>query len=90
MKKTTAEKVIAQPSTVSRPKTLTGKVVSVAMKDTIVVLVDRYVKNEKYQKFLTISKKYKAHDAGNTKKMGETATIVETRPISKDKHCKVV
>ncbi|HRH22731.1 MAG TPA: 30S ribosomal protein S17 [Candidatus Paceibacterota bacterium] len=90
MKKTTAEKVIAQPSTVSRPKTLTGKVVSVAMKDTIVVLVDRYVKNEKYQKFLTISKKYKAHDAGNTKKMGETVTIVETRPISKDKHFKVV
>lgn len=90
MKKTTAEKVIAQPSIVSRPKTLTGKVVSVAMKDTIVVLVDRYVKNEKYQKFLTISKKYKAHDAGNTKKMGETVTIVETRPISKDKHFKVV
>lgn len=90
MKKTTAEKVTAQPSTVSRPKTLTGKVVSVAMKDTIVVLVDRYVKNEKYQKFLTISKKYKAHDAGNTKKMGETVTIVETRPISKDKHFKVV
>ena len=90
MKKTTAEKVIAQPSTVSRPKTLTGKVVSVAMKDTIVVLVDRYVKNEKYQKFLTISKKYKAHDAGNTKKMGETVTIVETRPISKDKSFKLI
>jgi small subunit ribosomal protein S17 len=60
------------------------------MKDTIVVLVDRYVKNEKYQKFLTISKKYKAHDAGNTKKMGETVTIVETRPISKDKSFKLI
>lgn len=91
MKKTSSEKVIAQPSTpVSKPKTLTGKVVSVAMKDTIVVLVDRYVKNEKYHKFLTISKKYKAHDAGNTKKIGETVTIIETRPISKDKHFKVV
>jgi small subunit ribosomal protein S17 len=85
MKKTTTE-----TKEISRPKTLTGKVVSVAMKDTIVVLVDRYVKNEKYQKFLTVSKKYKAHDAGNTKKLGETVTIVETRPISKDKHFKVI
>jgi small subunit ribosomal protein S17 len=85
MKKTTIE-----TKEISRPKTLTGKVVSVAMKDTIVVLVDRYVKNEKYQKFLTVSKKYKAHDAGNTKKLGETVTIVETRPISKDKHFKVI
>ena len=90
MKKTTAEKVIAQPSTVSRPKTLTGKVVSVAMKDTIVVLVDRYVKNEKYQKFLTISKKYKAHDETNAHKVGDMVMIVESRPISKDKKFIVV
>lgn len=84
------KKITTETKEISRPKTLTGKVVSVAMKDTIVVLVDRYVKNEKYQKFLTVSKKYKAHDAGNTKKLGETVTLVETRPISKDKHFKVI
>ncbi len=84
MKKTTIEK------NTTRPKRLTGRVVSAAMKDTVVVLVDRYVKNEKYEKFVTKSKKHKAHDAGNTKKVGDIVTIEETRPISKDKRFKVV
>jgi small subunit ribosomal protein S17 len=39
---------------------------------------------------MKISKKYKAHDAGNTKKEGDKVTIVETRPISKDKNFKVI
>lgn len=66
-------------------KTLSGVVVSDKMKDTIVVLVNRYVKNEKYQKFVNIHKKYKAHDAGNTKKIGDKVTIESCRPMSKDK-----
>ena len=73
----------------ARPKVLKGVVVSDKMKDTIVVLVDRYVKHPKYHKFVTISKKYKAHDVGNTRKIGETVEIIETRPISKDKHFKL-
>jgi small subunit ribosomal protein S17 len=56
------------------------------MKDTVVVLVENYEKHPKYQKFVKKSKKFKAHDLGNTKVMGEKVTIVETRPISKDKH----
>ena len=64
---------------------LEGVVTSDKMTDTIVVKVDRYVKMSKYQKFVTISKKYKAHDAGNTKKIGDTVKIIETAPISKDK-----
>ena len=67
-------------------KKLTGTVVSNKMKDTIVVLVERYEKHPKYGKFLKKSKKFKAHDAGNTKQMGEKVTIVEVKPISKDKH----
>ena len=35
-------------------------------------------------------KKYKAHDKGNTKNIGDTVTIEETRPISKDKHFRVI
>jgi small subunit ribosomal protein S17 len=73
-----------------RRKTLTGVVVSDKMKDTVVVLVERYVKHPKYQKFMNIRKKFKAHDAGNTKKIGDKVTIEETRPISKDKHFKVI
>ncbi len=71
-------------------RTLKGIVVSDKMKDTIVVRVERYVKHPKYQKFVHIHKKFKAHDAGNTKKIGEVVTIEETRPISKDKHFKVL
>jgi small subunit ribosomal protein S17 len=56
------------------------------MKDTIVVQVARFVKHPKYGKFVKIHKKYKVHDAGNTKKVGEKVDIEETRPISKDKY----
>lgn len=71
-------------------KTLTGVVVSDKMKDTVVVSVNRFEKHPKYGKYIKISKKYKADDKGNTKKVGDKAVIEETRPISKDKHFKVV
>ncbi len=71
-------------------KTLSGVVVSDRMKDTIVVRVTRYTKHPKYGKFIKSAKRYKAHDAGNTKKMGETVTIKECAPISKDKHFRVI
>ena len=76
--------------TASHKHTLTGVVVSDKMKDTIVVLVERYLKNPKYGKFLRKSKRYKAHDAGNTRKVGEKVVIEECRPISKDKRFKVL
>ena len=71
-------------------KTLQGKVVSSKMKDTIVVAVDRFIKHPKYDKFFKTTKRFKAHDAGNTKKVGETVDIIECSPISKDKHFKVI
>lgn len=66
-------------------KVLKGIVTSDKMTDTIVVKVTRYFKHAKYQKFIKQAKKYKAHDVGNTCKIGDTVTIKETRPISKDK-----
>lgn len=71
-------------------KTLSGVVVSDKMKDTCVVLVTRFVKHSKYQKFYKVNKKYKAHDVGNTKKIGDKIKIVSCKPISKDKHFQVV
>ncbi len=71
-------------------KVLKGIVTSDKMKDTIVVSVTRFVQHPKYLKRLKISKKFKAHDAGNTKKVGDAVLIEETRPISKDKHFKVI
>lgn len=70
-------------------RTLTGTVVSTKMKDTIVVEVNRYVRHPKYRKFFRITKRIKAHDAGNTKRVGEKVMIVECAPISKDKHFRI-
>jgi|CXWL01.1.fsa_nt_gi small subunit ribosomal protein S17 len=69
-----------------RPQAFVGTVVKTAMKDTATVKVDRYVKNAKYKKYFVRSKKFLAHDPGNTVKVGDTVTIVATRPISKMKH----
>ncbi len=74
----------------SKKRILTGVVTSDKMTDTITVKVDRYVKLPKYNKYVTISKKFKAHDAGNTKKIGDKVSIIETAPISKDKHFTLV
>ena len=68
-----------------RPQTFVGTVVKTAMKDTATVRVDRYVKNAKYKKYFVRSKNFLAHDPGNTAKVGDTVTIVATRPISKMK-----
>lgn len=62
-----------------------GIVVSNKMKDTVVVEVSRYTKHPKYKKFITRSKKFMAHDEGNTKQIGEKVSIRETRPLSKNK-----
>jgi small subunit ribosomal protein S17 len=70
----------------TKPKILSGTVVSNKMKDTVVVSVERYEKHPKYGKFIKQRKKFKAHDTGNTKSIGDKVEIVESKPISKDKH----
>ena len=73
-----------------RRQTFSGIVVSDKMKDTSVVLVERYVKHAKYHKYSTKKTKLMAHDPGNTKKMGDKATVEACRPISKRKAFKVI
>ena len=68
-------------------QTLSGIVVSDKMKDTVVVIVERYVKNKKY---MTMRKRYKVHDPGNTKKVGDKVVIESCRPISKHKSFKII
>jgi small subunit ribosomal protein S17 len=74
----------------TKSKVLSGTVVSDKMKDTVTVLVENYEKHSKYEKFIKRGKKFKAHDAGNTKKVGDKVEIRECAPISKDKHFVVV
>lgn len=71
-------------------KTLTGKVVSTKMEKTAVVAVERKTKHPVYKKTIKITKKYKAHNSELKIKEGDMVKIQETKPISKDKHFKVV
>ncbi len=73
-----------------RRQTFSGVVVSDKMKDSCVVLIERYVKHDKYHKFQSKKTKLMAHDAGNTKKIGDKATIEACRPMSKRKAFKVI
>jgi small subunit ribosomal protein S17 len=71
-------------------KTLRGTVVSSAMKDTVVVEVNRYVKHPKYKKYFTRTTRIKVHNPGNTAEVGKEVVIVGCRPLSKGKHFKIV
>jgi len=71
-------------------KKIRGVVVSDKIKDTVVVLVERYQKHPKYKKYVKSGKKIHAHDEGNTKKIGDKVVIEETKPISKNKRFKVI
>ena len=74
----------------THPKILMGTVVSAKMKDTVTVAVSRFVKHPKYKKYVARTKKYLAHDPGNTKTVGERVTIEACRPLSKNKRFKIV
>lgn len=71
-------------------RTLTGRVVASKMQDTCTVAVERYVKHPKYKKYQRRTKKFLVHDKGNTAVVGTEVKIIETRPISKRKHFKLV
>jgi len=71
-------------------KTLIGKVISTKMQKTVVVKVERKFRHPLYEKVITRHKKYKAHNEDLKLKEGDVVKIVETRPISKDKHFRVL
>ncbi|MCQ8782434.1 30S ribosomal protein S17 [Mangrovibrevibacter kandeliae] len=66
-------------------RVLQGTVVSDKNDKTVVVLVERRFTHPLFKKTVRRSKKYKAHDELNECKVGDTVSIQETRPISKDK-----
>ena len=75
--------------TTSIKRTLIGRVVSDKMEKTVTVLVERKVKHPVYGKVMVRSKKYHAHNEGNTAKSGDLVQIEETRPISRTKAWRV-
>ncbi|MSQ50217.1 MAG: 30S ribosomal protein S17 [Betaproteobacteria bacterium] len=64
---------------------LVGRVVSNKMQKTVVVLVERRVKQPTFGKIITRSSKYHAHVASGAFQEGDLVEIAECRPISKTK-----
>lgn len=62
-----------------------GLVSSNAMDKSIVVSVERRVKHPRYGKFVKMTSKFVAHDEKNICSVGDLVSIMETRPISKQK-----
>lgn len=71
-------------------KTLIGEVVSTKMQKTVVVRIERKFRHPLYKKVIIRHKKYKAHNENLELTVGDKVKIEETRPISKDKHFKIV
>ncbi|MBN2780586.1 MAG: 30S ribosomal protein S17 [Candidatus Marinimicrobia bacterium] len=66
-----------------------GVVVSNKMDKTVTVLVRQRIKHPVYGKYINLSRKFMAHDEENTCRIGDTISIVETRPMSRNKRWRV-
>ncbi|MGE4585496.1 MAG: 30S ribosomal protein S17 [Sphaerochaeta sp.] len=71
-------------------KSFTGQVVSDKMDKTIVVAISSRRLHPLYKKYVTTTKKVKAHDERNEANIGDTVRVVECRHISKDKCWRLV
>lgn len=71
-------------------KTKIGKVVSDKMDKTVVVAVVDLEQHALYKKAIKKTVKFKAHDENNDAHIGDTVSLMETRPLSKDKRWRVV
>lgn len=80
------EKVINK----SGKREFVGVVVSDKMDKTVVVEVRTKKLHKLYKKYVSTSKRYKAHDEENTANMGDTVRIIECRPISREKTWRLV
>ena len=71
-------------------KILNGKVVNDKNNKTIVVMVKRKYAHPFFNKVITASKKYHAHDESNKFKIGDNVKIIESKPHSKKKKWEVL
>ena len=66
------------------------KVISNKMDKTIVVAIEEHVKHPIYKKVMKRTYKLKAHDENNQCCIGDKVSVMETRPLSKDKRWRLV
>lgn len=73
-----------------KKRTYTADVVSNRMDKTVVVAVKKTFRHPVYKKVIRRTAQFKAHDEKNECRIGDRVRIRETRPISRDKHWRVV
>ena len=64
---------------------IVGKVVSNKMTKSVVVTVERQVRDAVYGKQLRRTSRFMAHDENSEAKVGDTVAVVECRPLSRRK-----
>ena len=91
------EKKGSRPEGVDAPKAprthrreMVGEVVSDKMEKTVIVTIKRLTRHAKYGKVIRRITRLKAHDENNDCHIGDQVRLVETRPLSKDKHFRVI
>jgi small subunit ribosomal protein S17 len=75
---------------IDRRKVREGLVVSTAMDKTAVVAVIERVRHPRYVKTVQRTKRLYAHDEANDTRVGDRVRLAETRPLSKQKHWRIV
>ena len=71
-------------------KVRTGKVISDKMDKTCVVAIQDNVRHPKYGKIIKRTVKIHVHDENNSCGIGDTVSVMETRPLSKTKRWRLV
>ena len=71
-------------------KILTGVVVSDKPNKTVTVLIERKYSHPVLKKVIKVKKKYNVHDENNKYKNGDTVSIIECKPFSKNKKFQVM
>ena len=69
----------------SKKSTVIGRVVSTSMDKTISIEIERKIKHPLYNKFIFKTTKLMAHDEDSSSKVGDTVSLIQSRPISKRK-----
>jgi small subunit ribosomal protein S17 len=81
---------VAEETTKKTKKEFVGTVKSDKMEKTVVVAIGITALHPLYKKYVRRVKTVKAHNEGNDAKTGDKVRILECRPMSKEKHWKVV
>ena len=81
---------LTPPKAGGRKNIKVGVVTSNKMNKTVVVSVERRVPHPLYRRIVTRTSKFLAHDEKNACTIGDTVSIVETRPLSKRKRWRLL